>query len=197
MCGNPSCGKIFKPTKPQRFCCSRECGWQVMTHRHPPGVYEQVTALLDEGLSCRQVGEKLDLSTNAVEGIKRRHYCRECKECGKALRRGQLSFCSRDCYFANMSSRNETSELNVRLAEFWDAGLSMSAIGERLHLCKNTVVSKVHRLGLPSRPSPIRPRKDAPSRYFKTPFVMHAVRAEAGHEPLPPMHPISWGAIAL
>jgi hypothetical protein len=168
-----------------------------MTHRHPPEVYEQVTKLLDDGLTCRQVGEKLDISTNAVEGIKRRHYARNCKECGKALRRGQLSFCSRECYFGNMSSRNDKEEFNAKLAELWDAGLSMSAIGERMHLCKNTVVSKVHRLGLSPRPSPIRPRQEGRNRRIKTPFFMHEDRAGAGHEPLPPMHAISWGAIAL
>lgn len=196
-CNNPSCGKLFKPKKPDRLYCSHECALLRMSHRHSPEICEEVTRLLDDGLSCRKVGEKVGLSTEQVEGIKRRHYSRHCGECNKPLLRHQSSFCSRDCYFSNMSSRNENPEFNAKLTELWDAGLSMSAIGERMHLGKNSVVGKVHRLGLPPRPSPIRPRKEIPDQRFKTPFCMHELRAEAGHEPLPPMHPISWGAIAL
>ncbi len=45
------------------------------------------------------------------------------------------------------------------LRALWDEGLSASAIGQRLQITKNAVVGKVHRLQLPSRPSPIRPRQ--------------------------------------
>lgn len=44
----------------------------------------------------------------------------------------------------------------ARLRALWAEGLSMSAIGRALGISKNSVVGKVHRLHLPSRPSPIR-----------------------------------------
>lgn len=42
------------------------------------------------------------------------------------------------------------------LKSLWDEGLSTSEIGGRLGITKNSVVGKVHRLGLPKRQSPIR-----------------------------------------
>lgn len=46
-------------------------------------------------------------------------------------------------------------ETILRLRALWDEGLSTREIGGRLGLTKNAVVGKAHRLGLPSRPSPI------------------------------------------
>lgn len=48
-----------------------------------------------------------------------------------------------------------TPERLETLALLWADGLSMSQIAERLGTGKNSVVGKVHRLGLPPRPSPI------------------------------------------
>lgn len=47
-------------------------------------------------------------------------------------------------------------EVILRLRGFWDEGHSTAEIGRRLGVSKNAVVGKAHRLGLPSRPSPIR-----------------------------------------
>jgi GcrA cell cycle regulator len=41
----------------------------------------------------------------------------------------------------------------------WDEGRSTAAIGVALKRSKNSVVGKAHRLGLPARPSPIRPKR--------------------------------------
>jgi hypothetical protein len=49
------------------------------------------------------------------------------------------------------------SENEVNLRIWWDEGMIASEIGRRLGLSKNSVIGKVHRLGLPGRrPSPIR-----------------------------------------
>lgn len=45
---------------------------------------------------------------------------------------------------------------DVKLAELWAEGLSCGAIGFRMQRSKNSVVGRVHRTGLPPRPSPIR-----------------------------------------
>jgi GcrA cell cycle regulator len=64
-----------------------------------------------------------------------------------------------------------TEEAIARLRMLWAEGHSASEIGRRLGVSKNAVVGKVHRLGLPARPSPIRrdgsggaPRRPAPRR---------------------------------
>lgn len=53
----------------------------------------------------------------------------------------------------------------AELRRLWPTGLSTIEIGRRLGVSKNAVVGKAHRLELPPRPSPIRPRLDgAPER---------------------------------
>ncbi len=50
------------------------------------------------------------------------------------------------------------TELESRLRHLWDdKALSTAAIGRRLGVSKNAVVGKAKRLGLPNRPSPIKP----------------------------------------
>jgi GcrA cell cycle regulator len=49
-----------------------------------------------------------------------------------------------------------TDECIARLRELWAAGASGEEIGRQMDRSKNSVVGKVHRLDLPSRPSPIR-----------------------------------------
>jgi len=46
-------------------------------------------------------------------------------------------------------------EIVRRLRWLWDEGHSTAEIGRRLGVSKNAVVGKVHRLDLPTRPSPI------------------------------------------
>ncbi|MBR2124314.1 MAG: GcrA cell cycle regulator [Acetobacter sp.] len=49
-----------------------------------------------------------------------------------------------------------TEKLVEQLKQLWTDGLSTAEIGRRLGITKNAVIGKAHRLGLPSRPSPIR-----------------------------------------
>lgn len=51
-----------------------------------------------------------------------------------------------------------TPALEKRLEDLWHEGLSTAAIGRKIGFSKNAVVGKVHRLGLPGRPSPIAER---------------------------------------
>ena len=53
-----------------------------------------------------------------------------------------------------------TDERVNALETLWATGASASMIGRRMGLTKNQVLGKVHRLKLPSRPSPIK-RTDA------------------------------------
>lgn len=61
-----------------------------------------------------------------------------------------------------------TSERISELERLWAIGASTAEIGRQLDVTKNAVVGKVHRLGLPGRPSPIKretraaPRAPAP-----------------------------------
>lgn len=58
-----------------------------------------------------------------------------------------------------------TDEQIDTLRKLWGEGLSTSEIGRQLGVSKNAVVGKAHRLGLPSRPSPIkRAVASAPAR---------------------------------
>lgn len=68
--------------------------------------------------------------------------------------------------------------LILRLRALWDEGHSTAEIGRRLGVSKNAVVSKVHRLDLPGRPSPI--HRGAPKPRLPR-------RARAGASTLPPL----------
>jgi GcrA cell cycle regulator len=48
------------------------------------------------------------------------------------------------------------------LKKLWGKGLTTTEIGKKLNVSKNSVVGKVHRLGLKSRPSPIKVTKEEP-----------------------------------
>lgn len=49
-----------------------------------------------------------------------------------------------------------TDERIAELERLWATGASTAEIGRQIDVTKNAVVGKVHRLGLPGRPSPIR-----------------------------------------
>lgn len=56
-----------------------------------------------------------------------------------------------------------TDEMVDQLRAMWAEGLTTGEIGKRLGVSKNSIVGKVHRLGLSGRPSPIkRKNEDAP-----------------------------------
>lgn len=50
-----------------------------------------------------------------------------------------------------------TEERIAQLRSLWEQGLSASQIGLRIAKTRSAVLGKVHRLGLPPRPPPIRP----------------------------------------
>ena len=52
-----------------------------------------------------------------------------------------------------------TPELVKELKRLWSKGLTTVEIGNRLGMSKNAIVGKAHRLGLESRPSPIKREK--------------------------------------
>ncbi|MBR2033446.1 MAG: GcrA cell cycle regulator [Alphaproteobacteria bacterium] len=52
-----------------------------------------------------------------------------------------------------------TDEMVEDLKKMWQEGLTTGEIGKRLNVSKNSIVGKVHRLGLSGRPSPIK-KKD-------------------------------------
>ncbi len=49
-----------------------------------------------------------------------------------------------------------TDEMVEQLKELWSQGVTTGEIGKRLGISKNSIVGKVHRLGLEGRPSPIK-----------------------------------------
>ncbi len=64
-----------------------------------------------------------------------------------------------------------TPELIKELKKLWKKGLTTGEIGRVIGMSKNAVVGKAHRLGLESRPSPIKreeaPKKEKASRIVK------------------------------
>ncbi|MGB0843778.1 MAG: GcrA family cell cycle regulator, partial [Alphaproteobacteria bacterium] len=61
-----------------------------------------------------------------------------------------------------------TEERISALRQLWSDGLSAAEIGRRLDVSKNAVIGKAHRLGLPSRPSPIKRGKASAKKLTKT-----------------------------
>lgn len=72
-----------------------------------------------------------------------------------------------------------------RLTQWWYDGLATQEMCRRLRRGKSSVLNKVHRLGLTPRPSPIMESKPAPA----------TARTGLGPQPLPPFHPLTWGAL--
>jgi GcrA cell cycle regulator len=56
-----------------------------------------------------------------------------------------------------------TDEMVEELKRLWDEGVTTGEIGRRLNISKNSIVGKVHRLGLSGRPSPIKKKSEEPS----------------------------------
>ena len=53
-----------------------------------------------------------------------------------------------------------TEQMVEDLRKMWKEGLTTGEIGKRLGVSKNSIVGKVHRLGLAGRPSPIKKKSD-------------------------------------
>lgn len=56
-----------------------------------------------------------------------------------------------------------TDEMVEELRKMWKDGLTTGEIGKRLSVSKNSIVGKVHRLGLSGRPSPIKKKEEGTS----------------------------------
>lgn len=56
-----------------------------------------------------------------------------------------------------------TDEMVEELKRLWEEGVTTGEIGRRLNISKNSIVGKVHRLGLSGRPSPIKKKDDEES----------------------------------
>ena len=90
-----------------------------------------------------------------------------------------------------------TDERIDQLKALWDKGLTASQIAEELGgVSRNAVIGKAHRLGLKSRPSPVKandadnkaaPKKAAPAA---APAKAHAAAAPARPRPAEPVAPV-------
>lgn len=84
-----------------------------------------------------------------------------------------------------------TDDNIARLRRLWaDDQLSSSTIALRLGTTKNAVVGKAHRLGLPSRPSPIKPASEPrPRPMFRPKVTLPGPAADAPAPPPVPAQP--------
>ena len=83
-----------------------------------------------------------------------------------------------------------TDQMVEDLKIMWKQGLTTAEIGKRLGVSKNSIVGKVHRLGLSGRPSPIKKKEDkntatAPASEVKKTPVEKIVKAEKTETPKP------------
>lgn len=130
-------------------------------------------------------------------------------KCGKMFHapKSDSVFCSKACANTAMKTRH-SDELRDKLVELRNTGMKYDEISKALGISKNAICGLCRRAGLPS----LRGRPRSKAQGTKThkslantlpnelpPSLRHVVRERlvAGSFPLPPMHPISWGAIAL
>lgn len=81
-----------------------------------------------------------------------------------------------------------TDEMVDQLREMWKQGLTTGEIGKRLGVSKNSIVGKVHRLGLSGRPSPIKKKDgtEAPAEKKEaTENVVKATKPKVEKAPAP------------
>lgn len=61
-----------------------------------------------------------------------------------------------------------TDKMVEELKKLWDMGITTGEIGKRLGISKNSIVGKVHRLGLEGRPSPIKKSNESSDKENKS-----------------------------
>ena len=84
-----------------------------------------------------------------------------------------------------------TVDMVEQLKQMWAQGLTTGEIGKRLGVSKNSIVGKVHRLGLSGRPSPIK-KKDEGKEKAAAP----AKSAQTASKPAQKVKPAAAPAIA-
>lgn len=83
-----------------------------------------------------------------------------------------------------------TDERIDRLKELWSQGVTASQIADELGgVSRNAVIGKAHRLGLQSRPSPVKPNEPAPAPKPKAAKPAPAPKVEAPARPAPRPEP--------
>ena len=156
-------------------------------------------AICGNDLTCKQ----LFYCSPECRGKGRRDKYYDCKQCGEKFYSKEQTaiYCSRACSAAYIRSLKD--ELRKRIQVFWDQGIrSHVAIAEKLGVSKDTIRHQRHKMGLRHDP---RPPGRIQTAYAKRkpeqlpePFRnIVKERLIFGDAPLPPMHSISWGAIAL
>jgi GcrA cell cycle regulator len=79
-----------------------------------------------------------------------------------------------------------TDERIDRLKELWSQGMTASQIADELGgVSRNAVIGKAHRLGLQSRPSPVKPNEAAPAAEEAAPAAAAEPAPVAAAEPAP------------
>ncbi|WP_066799110.1 GcrA family cell cycle regulator [Sphingomonas soli] len=83
-----------------------------------------------------------------------------------------------------------TDERIDTLKKMWDSGLTATQIAEELGgVSRNAVIGKAHRLGLPARPSPVKPNEAKAAAKAAAPKPAPAPAAEPPRAPAPPESP--------
>ena len=86
-----------------------------------------------------------------------------------------------------------TVEMVEDLKKMWAEGLTTGEIGKKLGVSKNSIVGKVHRLGLSGRPSPIKKKDEeetaapAPKAKSEKPAAKPAPKAKPAAAPAEPV----------
>lgn len=88
-----------------------------------------------------------------------------------------------------------TDEMVEELRKMWKEGLTTGEIGKRLNVSKNSIVGKVHRLGLSGRPSPIK-KKDGTPIYRNDKKEAAAPKAVTPDKPVAEKEPMRHEAVA-
>ncbi|HLL58528.1 MAG TPA: GcrA family cell cycle regulator, partial [Allosphingosinicella sp.] len=92
-----------------------------------------------------------------------------------------------------------TDERIDRLKELWSNGMTASQIADELGgVSRNAVIGKAHRLGLQSRPSPVKPNEPAPAKAKAAPAAApEPAEPAAAPEPKPQPAPEPQPAAAV
>ena len=103
--------------------------------------------------------------------------------------RRQISACANAARVEQRKGTPREAE-DVRLRELWLAGEKTAEIGRKMGLGKNTVISRAHRMGLKSRPSPIQASGSGKPRIPRLGGSRHSLPSGRGLAALGPLLPI-------